>query len=611
MTSTKKLSVILSTLLVSFSCVVLFYKAGLGLNFVVFNLILSAALLGSAYISKRLNGSMVTNLVLMSLMSFTYLINTSTIIRVVYFGIWSYFLLLTFGTFTDKNNKYPYYKYITVPIEQSVMGAIGAILTLSSIRITKSNWLNTAIRIGIGLAFAIPILIVFLGLLMSADLAFREIILNIFSVEFLKDLFNLTLIFIVTTWFMLGILFYNLYKKKLPEEAKNNKNNKKIEKTSRFFIEGTTILLLVELLFMIFNVIQLTYMFGGEQLITSGGYTYSEYARKGFFELIVVSVIALILIGFILKIKKTDTTVKSFVMKGLGLFGLFLLLPMTLSSYYRLYLYESEYGFTRLRMYSHVFIVFLIIIFIWFAVKIISKLKENTFLYGIQIISLVALIITGFARFDSAIAYFNIKRYENDTSSDKELDVSYLYGLSYDTTPKLIDFFKRSEGDIKEETAFFLRSKYDLIQYVEKKSDLRDFNFSNEIAKNQILDNWDEIVKYSNIYTQKVMDKYENNQNDANFGYRYEDYDYCNNRIEFRFISREGHQDWLSDITIYKFNDLEKVASNSFHTYEDCYELEPGKYILTGHDYDPWNPKEVFVFEVLGGEDELYFITKD
>ncbi|MBU0976570.1 MAG: DUF4173 domain-containing protein [Patescibacteria group bacterium] len=607
MTSSKKLSVIVTTLVTSLAAVALFYKAGLGLNFVLFNFVLTAGVLISANISKRMNGSMLLNLILMNFMSFTYLINTSTIIRVVFLAMWGYFLLLTFGTFTEKNNKFQFYKYITVPLEQFVMGVVGALLTFSRIRFSKSNWLNTAIRVGIGLAVALPILIVFTALLMSADLAFREIVLNIFSIEFLKDLFNMSIMFIVSSWFMLGVLYYNLYKKKFPVVEKKIE---KAEKTSRFFIEGTTILLLVEFLFLIFNIIQITYMFGGSDLISGGDYTYSEYARKGFFELILVSVIALVLIGFIMKIKRTDTIVKSLVMKVMGIIGLVLLLPMTISSFYRLYLYESEFGFTRLRMYSHVFIVFLMIVFLWFGLKIVSKLKETTFLYGIQIISLVALIITGFARFDSAIAYFNIKRYENDTSADKELDVSYLYGLSFDTTPKLVDFFKRSEGDIKEETAFFLKSKYDLIQYVEKKNDIRDFNFSNEIAKNEILDNWDEIIRYSDIYTQKVMDKYEENQSRNNYQYRNEEYDYCKGITEFIFIDREGRNDYLGDLSIYKYDDLEKVVSNSYHSYDDCYDLDAGKYILTGHDYDPWNPKEVFVFEVKGYENELYFITK-
>ena len=51
-------------------------------------------------------------------------------------------------------------------------------------------------------------------------------------------------------------------------------------------IEVATLLISVDLLFLVFVWIQFAYLFGGQANITLEGYTYAEYARRGFFELL-------------------------------------------------------------------------------------------------------------------------------------------------------------------------------------------------------------------------------------------------------------------------------------------------------------------------------------
>jgi len=40
-------------------------------------------------------------------------------------------------------------------------------------------------------------------------------------------------------------------------------------------------------------ILQVQYLFGAQSNITAQGYTYAEYARRGFFELVVVAVLSL------------------------------------------------------------------------------------------------------------------------------------------------------------------------------------------------------------------------------------------------------------------------------------------------------------------------------
>ena len=45
-----------------------------------------------------------------------------------------------------------------------------------------------------------------------------------------------------------------------------------------------------------FVFIQIKYLFGGQASIAAQGFTYAEYARSGFFELLAVAVIAFVLL---------------------------------------------------------------------------------------------------------------------------------------------------------------------------------------------------------------------------------------------------------------------------------------------------------------------------
>ena len=57
-------------------------------------------------------------------------------------------------------------------------------------------------------------------------------------------------------------------------------------------VEAATILLVVDALFAIFVTLQLAWLFGGRDTLAMTGLTYAEYARRGFFDLVIVAVLA-------------------------------------------------------------------------------------------------------------------------------------------------------------------------------------------------------------------------------------------------------------------------------------------------------------------------------
>jgi uncharacterized membrane protein len=120
----------------------------------------------------------------------------------------------------------------------------------------------------------------------------------------------------------------------------------------------------------------------------------------------------------------------------LGIALVSLVFVMLLSAYYRLGLYEDAYGFSRLRTYTHVFIIWLALLLL--AVVALDLLqRQRTF----ALAAMVALICFSASlillNVDAFIADHNIQR----AVDGQDLDVAYLASLSPDAVPALVDWY--------------------------------------------------------------------------------------------------------------------------------------------------------------------------
>ena len=130
------------------------------------------------------------------------------------------------------------------------------------------------------------------------------------------------------------------------------------------FTETTIILGAINLLFFSFVSIQFRYFFGGEKNIALDGYTYSEYARRGFGELLAVAFFSLFIIMVLSGITKREGKRDRISFSALtGAMTAFIGVILV-SSLQRLALYEAAYGFTRLRTYSHICVIWIGILFL-------------------------------------------------------------------------------------------------------------------------------------------------------------------------------------------------------------------------------------------------------
>lgn len=293
-----------------------------------------------------------------------------------------------------------------------------------------------------GILMAIPALFVFLLLFSSADLIFQKYVSDLISIDIEPEIIFRSILVLIATLVYIGAYSYSLREKQNQIAARQNSKNHSVGR-----IESSILLGSVNVLFFIFILVQLTYLFGGESNISAQGFTYAEYARRGFFELIAVAVISLLLLLTMEKyvIKKEADHALGFKVLSTAL-AVQVILIMA-SAFTRLSLYEEAYGFTTLRLYSHAFIILLAIVFCLLLCKVYKKDKrESTFAFRVFISITLFLAVMNFLNPDAFIACRNIER----LATTGKLDIYYLSRLSDDAIPNTIKVLNISNEDLRK-----------------------------------------------------------------------------------------------------------------------------------------------------------------
>jgi hypothetical protein len=289
-----------------------------------------------------------------------------------------------------------------------------------------------------GVLIAIPLLLVFGALLASADLIFRTRLTNLFSwftIENFAELIFRTIYICVLAYFLAGAYIHALTR---TTEKKVLSPDKPFLSPFLGHVEAFTVLGLVNLLFLGFIIIQFRYFFAGETNITLEGFTYAEYARRGFFELVAVSIISL---GLYYTLNMVTKRAERKVKRIFSVLGTLLMLQvgcMLLSAFQRLSLYEAAYGFTTLRTITHVFMI-------WLGVLLAAAVLMEIFNQFRRLALVLFLVLFGFSltlnllNVDQFIAQRNIEH----AIAGNRLDASYLvHQLSDDGIPTLFMYWQ-------------------------------------------------------------------------------------------------------------------------------------------------------------------------
>ncbi len=311
----------------------------------------------------------------------------------------------------------------------------------------SSNNKRITVKLLTGFALSLPVLLIIIPLLSSADLAFLIIVDQIalwFSEIDLGD-FGLHGIIILSVSLIVFSYTYTLSKSDTNESQTDTSNASKFLRLSFDPITTSTLLFILNAVYILFAVTQFTYLFGGESDTLVSGYTYSEYARKGFFELVAVSIINLTLILLITPFVKRESRSLFRVTQGLLMLLVVSTIIILYSAHIRLSLYEETYGYTYMRILPHTFMILIFALLGISGFKIFRKRVPIIKLYAVA--SIIWYIFFNFINIDRIIADNNVERY---IKTDK-IDIPYLTSLSYEAIPSLILLKKHCDKLIEEE----------------------------------------------------------------------------------------------------------------------------------------------------------------
>jgi hypothetical protein len=288
-----------------------------------------------------------------------------------------------------------------------------------------------------GILIAIPILAIFAALLASADSIFGNQLsallklffgLNKFP-EYIFRLFYILLIAYGLAGAFLHAALHSRDEKLIGEE-------KPLVSQFLGFTETAIVLGSVIVLFAAFVVIQVRYLFGGLVNINIAGFTYSEYARRGFGELIAVAFLSLLMIMGFGAITHRESQAHKRAYSGLSIAIVLLVMVMLISAYQRLNLYEVAYGFSRLRTYTYVALVWIGVLLL--AAVLLEFLRREHFIaLAVALTSLGLAVSLSLLNVDGFIVRHNVER----AMQGQSLDVQYLVSFSSDAIPVLVDEF--------------------------------------------------------------------------------------------------------------------------------------------------------------------------
>jgi hypothetical protein len=273
-----------------------------------------------------------------------------------------------------------------------------------------------------GALLAAPILLLFVVLFSSADANFSRYVLQVADLFSPEGLRQLVIIF-VFSWLATGLLS-GVYQ----SPTISNKRSKSFLKMGT---DDTAVFMgLITALFIAFVVLQLNYLFGGrETIVSTTGLTLAAYARRGFFELVSVAGLTLILLVTI-----SSTNCNQRVFRPLAGIMIACVLVILLSAAQRLSLYISEFGLTIDRLTAVAAMIWLTIGLLLFSVTVLRG-RIRDFAAGLIVAGITVGFIFALANPAAVVANVNIDRVVND---NKPIDINYLTFLGADAVPVIM-----------------------------------------------------------------------------------------------------------------------------------------------------------------------------
>ena len=275
--------------------------------------------------------------------------------------------------------------------------------------------------VGVGVLLGIPLLVVFGGLFASADVVFSDYLERLADSVLFGSLFWRSMLAIV-----LGLAIAGLWRSvRIPIYRTDDRlTGRRVDSTT-----GITVLALLIVLFLFFV---LTQTVGNSPRLDRIG-DYSRNAREGFFQLVTVAFLVVNVLLLLDWLTRSDDGRRSPAFDRLAIVLVGLTGVVMASALNRMQLYVSAFGYTELRLYSSVFMIWLAFVLVWF-IRTVLRNRHATFALGLVVSGLVFIIGLNFVNPDALIVNLNWEReFSGNTFAE-----AYTADLSVDSLLALI-----------------------------------------------------------------------------------------------------------------------------------------------------------------------------
>ena len=291
---------------------------------------------------------------------------------------------------------------------------------------------------------ALPVVLFVAILLYSADLVVSKYVDSILNIRLITE--NFSHVFIIVYFFLFCGLFYSLLRNHSIQ--KNGKNGIVITQQDKLVLQIMAVA--VGILVLAFSFIQLKYLFAGADVIGRLGIGYQEYAHRGFYQLLIASLIIFFIIWLLGKEyvnNQVDTLLSplnlviSFVLIGETIF-------LLISAMKRLWLFVDALEWAPKRFFAFEGMIFFIVVLLLFCIHlVIKRYTRQQFLYTFSLLFVLNVVVINVMNPDRFIAKQNVQKYVVEKAEEHELDFDYSAYVSADGINEGIVLYQQARTD--------------------------------------------------------------------------------------------------------------------------------------------------------------------
>lgn len=351
---------------------------------------------------------------------------------------WIVFILLILTSLLltlNKEESHPFY-FLGIPILRDLSTIIKKIRVMSSDFSWGKGEDRSALykRILKGFIVALPLLLIFGILFVAADRSFADWFFS------LPEKLDVSVVWRVSKIIIMSVLASAFFYEIVSQNHRHQLRNLIVEKFDNVVV--STILACLNALFLLFVVFQFKYFFGSYNYVIGNSLVFSEYAKKGFGEMIFASCLALLILTVVYRSFSHHGSHKVLTMFS----SLFLLQTAVIafSAWRRMDLYQQAYGLTTSRLYGEYFLYYIIAVMLMAVIFLLAKWKFKTFLHSGLALTLIAITVVASLNVDYTIAKENLKQF---LVGDKRQDLTYVVrDLSVDAMPAVQEYLSVNPG---------------------------------------------------------------------------------------------------------------------------------------------------------------------